>query len=102
MTNKGNYSSVILMLSLVFSIILIGVSGFMLIEHYNLLDAFYMTIITIGTVGFREVSPLSDAGKVFTAILIILSFGSFGYVITTFTKFMVEGVFKNYYKCLIK
>ena len=98
MTNKGNYSSVILMLSLVFSIILIGVSGFMLIEHYNLLDAFYMTIITIGTVGFREVSPLSDAGKVFTAILIILSFGSFGYVITTFTKFMVEGVFKNYYK----
>lgn len=98
MKNAGNYNSIFIMLGLAFGILIIGIAGFVLIEHYRLLDAFYMTIITISTVGFREVNPLSDSGKIFTAILIILSLGSFGYVITTFTKFMVEGVFKNYYK----
>ena len=94
MTNTGNLRTVFLLLGLVLGIIVIGIAGFMIIENYRLLDAFYMTIITIGTVGFKEVNPLSDSGNIFTAILIILSFGSFGYVITNFTKFMFEGILK--------
>jgi len=90
---KGS-KTLLIMFGLVLSILIIGVLGYILLEGYTLIDAFYMTIITIGTVGFKEVEPLSDTGKIFTAILIILSFGSFGYVITSFTKFMVEGVFK--------
>ena len=46
--------------------ILIGISGYMIIEKYSILNAFYMTIITISTVGFREIEPLSDNGKIFT------------------------------------
>ncbi len=57
-----------------------------------------MTIITIATVGFQEVHPLSDVGRVFTAFLIIFSFGIFAYAVTTFTRYIVDGIFRNYYK----
>ena len=98
MNKSGSFKSISILLGLVLGIVLMGTVGYMFIEKYRLLDAFYMTVITIGTVGFREIQPLSDVGKIFTAFLIIMSFGSFGYVITTFTKFMVEGFFKNYFQ----
>ena len=43
-----------------------GTAGFVWIEGYDIVNAFYMTVITVSTVGFGEVQPLSDAGKVFT------------------------------------
>ena len=76
----------------------IGIGGFILIEDYTFLEAFYMTIITIATVGFQEVRPLSDSGKIFTAFLIITSFGTFAYAISAITKYVVEGEFNYYYK----
>lgn len=85
-------------LSLLFGIILIGVSGFMVIEDFNFTDAFFMTIITIATVGFREIHPLSTAGMYFTAFLIIFSFGIFAYAVTTFTRYVVDGAIGHYYK----
>jgi len=78
-------------------IVAVGVAGFMWIENYTLVEAFFMTIITIATVGFTEVHPLSEVGMIFTSFLIIVSFGIFAYVVTAFTEFVVEGVFQNYY-----
>ncbi|TET53527.1 MAG: two pore domain potassium channel family protein, partial [Actinobacteria bacterium] len=52
-------------------VIFIGTFGYWFIEPISLLDALYMTVITISTVGFREVVPLSAAGKVFTIFLIL-------------------------------
>jgi voltage-gated potassium channel len=78
--------------------VLMGGVGFMLIEGYSLIDALYMTVITISTVGFREVFPLSDGGKLFTVLLIIFSFGIFGYVITSITRLVVEGALQQSYK----
>lgn len=74
-----------------------GVIGFRFIEGYPFLDSLYMVVITIATVGFKEVAPLSDGGKWFTIFLILTSFGIFGYVISTITRFIVDGGFKNYY-----
>jgi voltage-gated potassium channel len=85
-------------LGLILVMVSIGITGFIIIEHYTFLEAFYMTIITIATVGFQEVRPLSDAGKVFTAVLIITSFGTFAYAISAITKYVVEGEFNYYYK----
>lgn len=68
----------------------------MLIEGWGFVDAFYMTIITVSTVGFREVSELSTDGKFFTAFLIISSFGSFAYAITSITTFVVGGQYKKH------
>ena len=83
---------------LLVGIVLFGIIGFMFLEGYNLTEALFMTVITMSTVGFEEVRPLDNAGMLFTSGLIIFSFGIFVYVVTSFTRFLVEGVFRNYYK----
>ena len=70
----------------------------MIIEQYNFFDAFYMTVITVATVGFQEVHPLSQAGRLFTAFLIIISFGTFAYAVSSITKYISDGEFKDYFK----
>ncbi|HRG57525.1 MAG TPA: potassium channel protein [Bacteroidia bacterium] len=92
------FTKLYLALGLILAMVSIGIVGFITIEQYSFLEAFYMTIITIATVGFQEVRPLSDAGKVFTAFLIITSFGTFAYAISAITKYVVEGEFNYYYK----
>ena len=61
------YTSVALFVAVILS----GTIGYMAIEHYTLLEAVYMTIITLSTVGYGEVRPLSNPGRVFTIILIL-------------------------------
>lgn len=56
---------------IVFTTIVLGTVGYILIEGWGLIDAFYMTILSVSTTGFREVQPLSDAGKLLTVIIII-------------------------------
>ncbi len=75
-----------------------GIVGYMTIEGYTLLEASYMTVITVATVGFKEVRPLSDAGKVFTIFLIIFSFSIFAYSLSTITSHFVEGRLKVLFK----
>lgn len=78
----------------------VGIVGYILIEGYELLDAVYMTVITMSTVGFGTVRELSAGGKVFSVFLIIISASTFVYAITTITTFVVEGeiqqVFNRY------
>lgn len=79
-------------------ILIFGIIGYVWIERYSLLDAFFMTIITVATVGYGEVHPLSPEGKIFTSLLIIFSFGIFTFAASTLTRYIVSGVFRNYYK----
>ncbi|UCG26846.1 MAG: potassium channel protein [Bacteroidales bacterium] len=97
MKNKG-FRSIVFPVTLLVLVILIGNIGFMIIEGFSPMESFFMTIITISTVGFQEVRPLSEAGRLFTAFLIIFSLGIFGYVVTNVTRFIVDGIFRNYYK----
>lgn len=76
----------------------IGVIGYMLIEHFTFLEALYMTVITAATVGFQEVKPLSDAGRIFTVFLIITNLGIFAYAISLITGTIAEGNFFERYK----
>lgn len=68
-----------------------GVAGFMWIEHYPFIDALYMTVITVSTVGFTEVHPLSPNGRIFTTILIIFNVGFFAYSVTSVTAYFADG-----------
>jgi len=63
----------------------------MLIEGWGFLDALYMTIITITTVGFREIHELSQKGQIFTIILIISGVGTVLYALSNGAKFVLEG-----------
>ncbi|MCW3804004.1 potassium channel family protein [Plebeiibacterium marinum] len=93
-----NFRTIIYGVGALFFIIVVGGVGFALIEGYSFVDALYMTTITVSTVGFREVYPLSEGGKIFTVLLIIFSFGIFGYVITSITRLVVEGALQQSYK----
>ncbi|OQX77187.1 MAG: hypothetical protein B6D61_07605 [Bacteroidetes bacterium 4484_249] len=74
-----------------FLINVIGISGYMIIEGDSFLNAMYMTIITISTVGFGEIHKLSDGGKIFTMFLIIMSFTTYAYALTTISTYFFEG-----------
>ena len=60
----------IIALKVLTAIFLVGVFGYMYVEKYTLLDSFYMTTITLSTVGFGVIRELSDVGKLFTIFLI--------------------------------
>lgn len=83
---------------LLLSCIIIGVLGYVFIEGYSFLEALYMTVITITTVGFHEVRPLSDIGKIFTMALIVSFIGIFFYGVTTIAGLIIEGEFSNYFR----
>lgn len=80
------------------AIILSGILGYMVIEGWTFFESFYMTITTVSTVGFGELKPLSPTGQFFTAILIILSFGTFAYALTSISKYLLEGEYRIYFK----
>ncbi len=68
-----------------------GTAGYMLIEGWPFLEALYMTAITVTTVGFGEVNPLSPTGRVFTLVLILFGVGSVVYILSELTEVLVEG-----------
>ena len=70
-----------------------GTLGYVIIESWNAFDAFYMTVITIATVGFSEVHPLSTAGRVFTIILTLGGVGTAFYILTSIVQATLEGEF---------
>ena len=92
------FSKVLYSIIVLFMIIFFGTLGFMLIEGWSLIDSFYQTIITISTVGFETVEELSNVGKLFTAFLIITSFGTFAFTITSITGYVVSGDYRKYFK----
>jgi len=68
-----------------------GTVGYMVIEGWSAWDAFYMTVTTVATVGFREVHPLSLGGQVFTILLIFCGVGTAFYTVTLLATIIVEG-----------
>ncbi len=84
--------SVCLLLLLLF----VGTFGYYLIEGWSLFDALYMTVITLSTVGFSEIHPLSHAGRFFTIVLIMGGVGVAFYVFTMVTETIVSGQLQDF------
>lgn len=89
-----NLNSIFVAIVMLLVVIFVGLIGYRILG-YTMVEAFYQTIITIATVGFKEVHDLSPNGMIFTAFLIIFSFGIFAYAVTTLTRYIVEGVYRN-------
>jgi voltage-gated potassium channel len=80
-------------------IILIGVIGFSIIEDLSFLDSLYMTVITIFTVGFREIKePLSQAGQIFTIFIIISGVGTAVYSFSKVAEIVFEGGLRTFWR----
>ncbi|MCS6884710.1 MAG: NAD-binding protein [Acidobacteriota bacterium] len=77
--------------AVVLFISVVGVSGYVVIEDWPLLDAIYMTVITLSTIGYGETHPLSPAGRIFTVFLILTGLGIIGYGLSIFAAFIVDG-----------
>jgi len=71
--------------------IITGTIGYEVIEGWSFLDSIYMTITTITTVGFSEVHPLSDPGRIFSIFLILGGMGGAFYALTGVITYIVEG-----------
>lgn len=91
MVIRQSLSRLYVTLLLLFSSTTIGTVGYMLIENYTFLEAIYQTVITLSTVGFEEVRPLSSSGMVFTTLFIIFNLGVFAFVISSLTSYLFEG-----------
>lgn len=74
-----------------FAILAAGTLGYMAIEGWTVLDAAWMVLITVTTIGFGEVHTLSDGGRLFTMVLIICGLSLGGYTASQFTRYVVEG-----------
>ena len=77
-------------------IIVYGITGYMLIDGWNLLDSFYMVIITISTVGYQEIHPQGVAGRIFTSTLIVVGVATMLYGFGVFAETLAENAFGNY------
>ena len=86
----GVLKRLIIGIGLLIIVFIIGVMGFVFIEHYPIVDAIYMTTITVASVGFGEVHPLTQSGKIFTSLLILFSIFIFAYAVTTISAYLVS------------
>ncbi|MBW1719520.1 MAG: potassium channel protein [Deltaproteobacteria bacterium] len=81
--------------SLLLGLWILGITGYVIIEDWNVFDAVYMTTISLTTVGYAEVHPLSQAGRIFTALLITLGVGFFFYALSVLAGAILEGHLKG-------
>lgn len=95
---KGRLRNLITAIVLLQFSLLIGVLGFMKVEGYDLMNAFYMAVITISTVGFTEVQELSPNGRLFTSAYILVNLGIFAYVVSVITSYLFEGKLRSIFK----
>ncbi|MFP4177750.1 MAG: potassium channel family protein [Acholeplasmataceae bacterium] len=83
---------IILWLLIALLITLVATIGYMLLLDIGLIDALYMTVITISTVGYQEVVEMDPAARLFTIVVIVVSIGLVGYIATMLVRFFSEGI----------
>lgn len=83
----------LLILALVFAY---AIAGFMLLEHWSFIDALYMTLTTVTTIGYQEVHPLDTGGRIFNMTVIVGGVGTMLYTFGIFAELLVEGDLASY------
>jgi len=91
MHSHTHVSRVVVAIGTLAVITAIGTAGFMWTEGLPLLDALYMAVITLSTVGYQEVAPASQGGRLFTIGFIVIGVGAALYTVATVAEFFIEG-----------
>jgi voltage-gated potassium channel len=76
----------------------VGVLGYMLLEGWSFIDALYMTVITLTTVGYKEVHELDTTGQLWTMLLLITGVGTLFYAAVSSVELAVEGAVRGYFE----
>jgi voltage-gated potassium channel len=74
-------------------VLVVSTSGYILLAHYSLFDALFMTVITLGTIGYGEVQPLNQAGRIWSMLVIVAGYGVLVNITARFTSLLSSGVF---------
>jgi voltage-gated potassium channel len=90
MNQQASFRQLRIAISLVLGVLALGIVGYMLIEHFSFIDALFTTVDMMSTVGISA-RPLSDHGRLFTIVIIILGVGSLFYTFGVIMEFMIEG-----------
>jgi len=77
-------------MAILLGLLFVGTTGYVFIEGWSPFDSLYMTVITIATVGYREVGDLSHPGKIFTIFIILFGVGIIAYLLGMVAQAMVE------------
>jgi voltage-gated potassium channel len=93
----GTFSRLRVAILLVVLVVVTGVLGYRFLADYSWFDALYMTIITLSTVGFLEVHPLSQTGRAFTMGLLVAGVGIVLYTVVTLAESVVQGEFQRFF-----
>lgn len=89
----------IIILFILFNLLIVfGTSGYMALEGFSFLDALFMTVITLTTVGFGEVRPLDDNGRIFTIVLILMGAGFVAYNFAYFSQVLLDENLPEFYR----
>ena len=80
-----------------FTVIILGILGFSIIEGWSILDSAYMTIITLSTVGFGETHELTNTGRIFTILLIVFGLGSAASVINSLATILIDNQLNHFF-----
>ena len=98
MLKRPDITRIVLAAVLTLTSLLVGMTGFMGIEHYRPVEAFYMTVITISTVGFGELHQMSDAGRLFVSLYILFNLVVVAYLVSVFSTFIFDGELRKIFK----
>ena len=100
MLQRLNINRLILAVILTGLSLIFGMAGFMGIEHYHPVDAFYMTVTTIATVGFGEIHTFSEMGRLFVSIYILYNLVVVAYLVSVFSSFIFDGELRKIYRMI--
>lgn len=92
------FRNAFLLVLLLLGLLSFGTAGYIIIEEFSLIDAFYMTVITLSTVGFGETKPLGPTGRLFTIFLILTGAGFVAYHLAYFSQLLLDGNLMEMYR----